>query len=432
MSLPPRSPDATHMPGDLPAIAEDAATATDDQARPRTASRIAGLDIARGLAVIGMFAAHLLTRRDLGWDPDSWRFVAFGRSSILFAVLAGISIALLSGRQTPLDGIPLVQARMRILVRAVLIFAIGGLLLMLDTGIAIILEYYGLFFALAIPFLRWPPRRLFTLAAILTVVSPVAHLFLENLSENTERIRWSPTIVRLFVIGYYPAMIFIVYVLVGMGLGRLDLSSHRVQARMLVIGALLATIGYTAGHFTHEWWAPAPETPAPAAAAQQDCVRGSDGVVRCADAEPAPEPTVSLWDFSGLWTFEQHTGSPFEITGSTGVAVAVLGVCLMLTRPMQLALYPLAAVGSMALSAYAGQLIAFHILRRAELRKYEVESFLWFTVGTLAVCAIWRLLLGQGPLERLLNVVSSKAAGLPVRRSPLPIVTALRKLAPGQ
>ena len=85
----------------------------------------------------------------------------------------------------------------------------------------------------------------------------------------------------------------------------------------------------------------------------------------------------------------------------------------------------------MALSAYVGQLIAFHILRRAELRKYEVESLIWFTVATLVICALWKLVMGQGPLERLLNVVSSKAAGLPVRRSPLPITAFLRKLAPG-
>lgn len=417
---------------DAPGPAEATAPVPEGTPSPATAagSRIAGLDIARGLAVIGMFAAHLLTRRDLGWDPESWRFIAFGRSSILFAVLAGISVALLSGRQTPLEGIPLVQARMRILVRAVLIFAIGGLLLMLDTGIAIILEYYGLFFALSLPFLRWRPRRLFALAAVLTVVSPLVHLFLENLSENTERIRWSPTIVRLFVMGYYPAVIFIIYVLVGLGLGRLDLGARRVQVRMLAAGALLAAVGYTAGHLAHERWAPESEAAAPAV--QRDCVRDSDGVVRCAEAEPEPEPEVSLWDFTGLWTFEQHSGSPFEITGSTGVAIAVLGLCLMLTRPVQLVLFPLGAVGSMALSAYSAQLIAFHILRRAELRKAEVDSFLWFTVATLAVCALWKMLLGQGPLERLLNVVSSKAAGLPVRRSPVPLVTFVRKLAPSK
>lgn len=410
-----------------------------DAAAPRPAARssgdrIIGLDIARGLAVIGMFAAHLLTRRDLGWDPGSWTFIAFGRSAILFAVLAGISIALLSGRQTILEGIPLVQARMRILVRAGMIFALGGLLLMLDTGIANILEYYGLFFALAIPFLRWPPRRLFVLAAILTVVSPVAHAFLENLSENTERIRWSPTIVRLFVMGYYPAMIFIIYALVGMGFGRLDLADWRVQVRMLVIGTALAMAGYSAGYLANHAWVPEPEPPAQAATAPRDCVRSADGVIRCADPEPAEEPEVALSDFSALWTFDQHSGSPFEITGSTGVAIAVIGFCLLLTRWrwMQTGLYPLAAVGSMALSAYSGQLIAFHILRRAELRKYEMESFLWFTVATLAICALWKLLLGQGPLERLLNAVSSKAAGLPVRRSPVPLVGFLRRLAPGQ
>lgn len=397
----------------------------------RSASdRIAGLDIARGLAVIGMFAAHLLTRRDLGWDPASWRFIAFGRPAILFVVLAGISIALLSGRQTPLEGIPLVQARMRILVRGVMVFAIGGLLLMLDTGIANILEYYGLLFALALPFLQWHPKRLFILAAILTVVSPVAHEFLRNLSENTDRIKWSPTIVRLAVMGYYPAMILIVFLLVGMGLGRLDLGERRLQWRLVAIGAILATLGYTAGYVASHTLAPDPEPKV--AQTAPDCQRGSDGVLRCSDPEPEPEPEVSLTDFSGLWTFEQHSGSPFEITGSTGVAIAVIGLCLLLPSVLQYALTSVAATGALALSAYSGQLIAFHILRRSELRKYEVEAFLWFTIGTLAACWIWKTVLGQGPLERLLNVVSSRAAGLPVRPSPVPIVSWFRGRTQGR
>ena len=53
-------------------------------------SRIAGVDLARGLAVIGMLAAHLLTidAFDAG-RPETWIDIANGRSSILFATLAG-------------------------------------------------------------------------------------------------------------------------------------------------------------------------------------------------------------------------------------------------------------------------------------------------------------------------------------------------------
>ena len=66
-----------------------------------------------------------------------------GRSSILFAVLAGVSLALLSGRTDPVRGDDLVRARTRILVRAAWVFAIGGALEALGTDVDIILGVYA-------------------------------------------------------------------------------------------------------------------------------------------------------------------------------------------------------------------------------------------------------------------------------------------------
>ena len=62
--------------------------------------RLNGLDIARGLAILGMVAAHLGDFPPFAWsDPFSYLNIVNGNSSILFAVLAGISIALLTGRE---------------------------------------------------------------------------------------------------------------------------------------------------------------------------------------------------------------------------------------------------------------------------------------------------------------------------------------------
>ena len=61
--------------------------------------RILGLDIARGLAILGMAGAHIGETEPFQWlDPATWTDLVHGRSSILFAVLAGISIALMTGR----------------------------------------------------------------------------------------------------------------------------------------------------------------------------------------------------------------------------------------------------------------------------------------------------------------------------------------------
>jgi hypothetical protein len=128
--------------------------------------RIGGLDVARGLAVLGMFGAHLGDTGDLGWDPATWRALADGRSSILFATMAGISIALLSGGRIRLGERELARARTRVLVRAAWVFAIGGVLELLGTFVAIILGVYAVLFVLALPFLRWPPVRLLLAAGV--------------------------------------------------------------------------------------------------------------------------------------------------------------------------------------------------------------------------------------------------------------------------
>ena len=125
-----------------------------------------------------MFGAHLRIGDELTTDPSTWAAVVDGRSSILFATLAGVSMALLSGRTHPADGVELVRARLRIAVRAAWVFAIGAVLEWLDTFVAIILGVYAVLFVLALPFLRWPPRRLLVAAGVIAVAGPPLNVFL--------------------------------------------------------------------------------------------------------------------------------------------------------------------------------------------------------------------------------------------------------------
>ncbi|MGQ4819569.1 hypothetical protein ACQ1ZK_21105, partial [Enterococcus faecium] len=70
------------------------------------------------------------------------------------------------------------RARTRILVRAAWIFAIGGLLELLDTRVAIILGVYAVLFVLATPLLRRSVSRLLALAAGIAVAGPPLELLL--------------------------------------------------------------------------------------------------------------------------------------------------------------------------------------------------------------------------------------------------------------
>ena len=64
------------------------------------AGRVVGLDAARALALLGMMATHIL----VGVDADGVTLpqqIAGGRASALFAVLAEVSLALMTGGTTP-------------------------------------------------------------------------------------------------------------------------------------------------------------------------------------------------------------------------------------------------------------------------------------------------------------------------------------------
>ena len=50
------------------------------------------------------------------------------------------------------------------------------------------------------------------------------------------------------------------------------------------------------------------------------------------------------------------------MVGSTGFAIAVIGLCLLATGPLRWVLFPVAAVGSMALTVYTLQVVAIAVL----------------------------------------------------------------------
>ena len=58
--------------------------------------RLVGLDVARCLALLGMVATHVLDERTPAGDLTTAQWLAGGRASALFAVLAGVSLALMT------------------------------------------------------------------------------------------------------------------------------------------------------------------------------------------------------------------------------------------------------------------------------------------------------------------------------------------------
>lgn len=121
--------------------------------------RIMGIDVARALAVIGMIGAHVGTAPDLVWgDPATWGGVVYGRPSVLFAVLAGVSISIVTGRTTPLPAEAIPIARLRLVWRGAAVLVIGLLIELLHVDMDVILTVYGFLFVAATAFLHWSAK----------------------------------------------------------------------------------------------------------------------------------------------------------------------------------------------------------------------------------------------------------------------------------
>jgi len=145
--------------------------------------RIAGVDLARGLAVIGMIAAHVLWIDDFDFaDAATWVAVVDGRSSILFATLAGVSIGLVTGGSRPLAPPEMRAARQRLAVRAGVLWLIGIVLIATGVPVYVILPAYAILFLLALPLVSLGARALFVLAAALAVVMPFVQVLLDSVS----------------------------------------------------------------------------------------------------------------------------------------------------------------------------------------------------------------------------------------------------------
>lgn len=217
--------------------------------------RVIGVDVARAAALIGMMATHAFSTIDQNGDPTVATMVAGGRAATTFVLVAGISLAFLTGGRSPVHGRDRIGATAGLAIRALLIGAIGLALGLLgeSNGIDGILPLYALMFLLAIPLLGLSPRVLIGLAAALTAIGPV--LIVSTADSGLPYSDSAPDpsfislitdpgglLVQLLLTGAYPAVVYLAYLCVGIAIGRLDLSSRNL-AWSLLGGGLAVAIG---------------------------------------------------------------------------------------------------------------------------------------------------------------------------------------------
>ena len=361
-----------------------------------------GVDAARAVALVGMFAAHILPPGRRGADTVG-HLIVDGRSSALFAVLAGVGIALGSGgQQRPPDATAHLGAAAALVVRGVLVALLGLWLTQFDAPVAVILAYYGVLFVAAAPLLRLPAGILAAGAVVTCALAPVlSQLLRAGLPSGPGEqpglaalAAPGDLLVTLTLTGYYPALPWLTYLLAGMAVGRVDLRSVRIAGELLSGGIVLAVLASGASVLLLGPGGGAAEL-------------GTGAIAR---RRYGTTPTDSWW---WLAIDTAHTGTPFDLAHTTGCALAVLGAALLVARYARvLAIVP-AAVGAVPLTLYT-----VHVLALAAFPPTpgsEGELLLWHVVGAVAVAvALWLAGL-RGPLEWAV----SSAAGL-ARRAVTP------------
>nr|WP_267898824.1 heparan-alpha-glucosaminide N-acetyltransferase domain-containing protein [Saccharopolyspora rhizosphaerae] len=310
--------------------------------------RLTGVDVARFVAVFGMFCIHFGVPFVGGWPEVLAAQFFSGRSTALFTLLAGVSLALMTGRTAPPSGAALRDARRRVAVRAAVLLVLGLALAKSTeaTGflLTVIIPFYGLYFLLAVPFLGLRARGLVIAAAVSAAVGPQLSFVLRGwIAADTPMsglVSWVNSIdpghllaneglFDLLLLGFYPAASYLPLVLAGLAVGRMDLTSPRVRLRIGITGLVLSLVGYQLSFLLVPFGPPAPV-----------------------------EGTIPVGHPEWLLASTAHSGTTLELLGSGGIALVILALCLQVADRAGRWLTPLAKAGSMALTLYAAHAVA--------------------------------------------------------------------------
>lgn len=305
---------------------------------PHHFPRLAGYDVARSLAMLGMMVVHFSLVGAADRAGPGWLVTVLGlldgRASATFVILAGVGVTLMTRRAVASgDSAQLASARRALGVRGVVLLALGFVNLTIWSGD--ILRVYGVSLFVAAALLGASNRALLVWAggfAAAFALAVCAGDFERNwdFATLTYRNLWTPAGVlrNLFYDGFRSVLPWTGFVLYGMGLGRLDLADPRVGRRVLAVGVAVAAAAETASRLLVGWLSADPPA----------------GL----DAE----------EVRALFGTESMPALPLFLLAAGGTATAVIAACVRLTAALPgRGWAPLAATGRMALTWYFAHIV---------------------------------------------------------------------------
>jgi uncharacterized membrane protein YeiB len=365
-----------------PAATTGAIPPTDSTA---TAQRIVGYDVARSVALLGMFVGHFAGAFTYDTSRPAWLatfldYYLTGRQTATFFVLAGIGLTLMTRRAVASgDAQTIAKARKTLILRGLFLLGLGfATLVWVHWDI---LRLYGVALLLAAGLITASNRRVL-LGALGAVVGFVVLYLVLDFKQNWDwpprvyRDLWTPSgVVRnLFFDGFRSVLPWTVFVLFGMWLGRHDLCKRAFNNRALLAGLGIFVL------------------------AEVVSMLGVNYIHAHADS----------WDVEAreaLITTRSMPALPLFLLASGGVAVTVIALTVRVVEAWPGRHWrPLAATGQLALTWWITHIVFLifagnsRLLPIVSLRSSAAYGVLFFAVAVL-ISWLWKMAFRNGPLE---------------------------------
>lgn len=347
--------------------------------RKEKSGRLLALDAARGLAVIGMYIQHFALS---AWNGN----IVSGNTMILFILCSGISFTL-SYQANIRKSLSEADFRIRMLVRAVFIYAVGYLLILLNGPFGMVLPAFALLSLIGIPFKDWSIKRLAAATGLAFFICPVVMILGECLLSHA-------SLLADFAGGPLSAVGMLPVFLLGMLLGRLDLHDTRKAFQFLVTGIALLLFVLLIDRTVlpiirvsfENWLATLP---------------AYQSYAEINEYAPWPQNVYPPLLHMLFYTAPQN-GSFFTLLRGVGTSLVAFGLCIFAQSICAKVLSPFTTVGKCSLTMYAIQFVLGWLIMLFELPFLEISFFGWDILVALLVIAIAFLinLFGGGILEK--------------------------------
>ena len=355
-------------------------------------NRIAGYDIARGIAILLMLIINFKGALSLHesypeWISDIINFLD-RRAAVALVIVSGIGLTLFMKNPGTIGYVnPRPGSRRKLIDRAAFLFLSGYTLSIIWA--ADILHFYAVFIFIGVFMAARSNRFLFTTAVIFWMVSLVQFFEIYGNLQDDQYYNFIIThLINLFFTGYYPVFPWAAFFIAGMFLGRLDLQDKYLRRRIMTIGLfLLIFIELISRHF----------------------VSLSESI-RSASSTHFDTNMVLLLALGWIMEIDLTIPTPFSVVSGlcSGIIVVMAGVSLSLSKQTKLVRYMIIG-GRNTLTIYIGHIVflilfceIFKVSNSQGVISAVLGATLFFFVYIKGI-SLWFKKYNNGPVETIMR-----------------------------